>query len=270
MGVSLNWPIYSNCSARLSNLQVDSLKYLSNCLLKYGDDRMEKHVEAIWSSVKEAIFCSEQEPMLSLASELQEGLGFQENEIVTEAFILLQRVILENGGLLLSLIVGDKDINMIVNSVTSFRSYNDIPLQSKHKLCTVGHILYVSAKASTTCCNRVFESFFFHLMDTLGLSVRNSSGDCLPNYDYVFSERFNFGALYLCTELLAACRDLVVGAEELTPKVSAQESWCCMLHSFSSLLIKAFSSVLDASMDKDAYEADIYTGGKYFCYIVFI
>lgn len=253
------------------SLQVDSLKYLSNCMLKYGDDRMKKHVEAIWSSVKEAIFCSEQEPMLSLASELLDDVGFQENEIVTEAFILLQRVILENGGSLLNLIVGDKDINMIVDTVTSFRSYNDIPPQNKHKLCSVGRILYVSAKASITCCNQVFNSFFFCLMDTLGLSVRNSSGDCLPNSDYVFSERLNFGALYLCTELLAACRDLVVGYEELTPKsVSAQESWCCMLHSFSSLLIKAFSCVLDASTGKDAYEADIYSAGKCFCYIVFI
>ena len=240
---------------------------------------MTKHVEAIWFSVKDAIFCSEQEPMLSLASELLDHVGFQENEIVTEAIILLQKVILENSGLSLSLIVGDKDINTIVNTVTSFRSYNDIPLQSKHKLWAIGRILYVSAKASITCCNRVFESFFFRLMDTLGLSVRNSSGDCLPNFDYVFSERLNFGALYLCIELLAACRDLVVGSEELTSKsVSAQESWCCMLHSFSSLLMKAFSSVLDASTDKDAYEADIYSGGKCFCfrmqyiyiYVVFI
>ncbi|XP_059595466.1 MMS19 nucleotide excision repair protein homolog isoform X3 [Vitis vinifera] len=250
-------------SSSLPLAKVDSLKYLSNCLLKYGDDRMTKHVEAIWFSVKDAIFCSEQEPMLSLASELLDHVGFQENEIVTEAIILLQKVILENSGLSLSLIVGDKDINTIVNTVTSFRSYNDIPLQSKHKLCAIGRILYVSAKASITCCNRVFESFFFRLMDTLGLSVRNSSGDCLPNFDYVFSERLNFGALYLCIELLAACRDLVVGSEELTSKsVSAQESWCCMLHSFSSLLMKAFSSVLDASTDKDAYEADIYSGVK--------
>ena len=63
--------------------------------------------------IKDAIFCSEQETMLSLASELLDRVGFQENEIVTKAFILLQKVILENIGWSLSLIVGDKDINMI-------------------------------------------------------------------------------------------------------------------------------------------------------------
>ena len=63
--------------------------------------------------IKDAIFCSEQEPMLSSASELLDRVGFQENEIVTKAFILLQKVILENIGWSLSLIVGDKDINMI-------------------------------------------------------------------------------------------------------------------------------------------------------------
>ena len=73
-------------------------------------------------------------------------------------------------------------------------------------------------------------------MEALGLSMRNSSGDWLLNFDYVFSERLNFGALYLCVEFLVACRDLVVASEELTSKsVSAQESWSCMLHNFSSL-----------------------------------
>ena len=186
---------------------------------------------------------------------------------MTEAFIFLQKVVLENSSLSLSLIVGDKDTNTIVNTVTSYGSYNDIPLQSKHKLCAIGHILYVSAKASITFCNQVFESFFFRLMEALGLSMRNSSGDWLLNLNYVFSERLNFGALYLCVEFLVACRDLAVASEKPTSKsVSAQESWCCMLHSFSSLLMKAFSSVLDASTDKDAYEADIYSGGKCFCF----
>ena len=143
---------------------------------------------------------------------------------------------MENSSLSLSLIVGDKDINTIVNIVTSCGRYNDIPLQSKHKLCAIGHILYVSAKASITCCNQVFESFFFRLMEALGLSMRNSSGDWLLNLDYVFSERLNFGALYLCVEFLVACRDSAVASEKLTSKsVSAQESWSCMLHNFSSL-----------------------------------
>ena len=163
--------------------------------------------------------------MLSFASELLDHVGFQENEIVTEAFIFLQKVILENSSLSLSLIVGDKDINTIVNTVTSCGSYNDIPLQSNHKLCAIGHILYASAKASITCCNQMFESFFFHLMEALGHSMRNSSRDCLLNFDYVFSERLNFGALYLCIEFLVACRDLVVAFEELTSKsILAQES----------------------------------------------
>lgn len=224
---------------------------------------MTKHVEAIWSSVKNTIFFSVQEPMSSLALELLDDVAFVETEIVTEAIILLQKLVLENSGLLFSLIVEDTDINKTVNAVASFRSYNDIPQEGKHKLYAIGRILFVSAKGSISCCNRVFESFFCLLMDMLGLSVTNSSGDCLPNHKYLFSERFNFGALYLCVELLAAGRDLVVGSGELTSQsVSEQETWCRILHKFSSLLIKAFSSVLAASTDEGDYEAYIYSGGK--------
>ena len=37
--------------------------------------------------IKDVILLSEKEPMLSFASELLDHVGFQENEIVTEAFI---------------------------------------------------------------------------------------------------------------------------------------------------------------------------------------
>ncbi|KAK9281071.1 hypothetical protein L1049_003964 [Liquidambar formosana] len=188
-------------SSALPLAKVDSLKYLSNCTLKYGVDRMEKHAEAIWASLKTAIYALPEEPILSLMSESLDGMCFQENEIAKEALILLQKLILQNNDLFLSLIVGDEDINMIINHIDSFKSYNDIPLQSKQKLHAVGCILYVAAKASISSCNRVFESFFLRLMDTLGPSVRDSSGFCFRNDNHALSEKLNFGALYLSIEV---------------------------------------------------------------------
>lgn len=216
------------------------MKYLSYCALKYGPDRMEKHVEALWSSLKDAIYS------LSLNSESMDAMRFQENEFATEALMLLQKVIIQNNGPFLNLILGDENINSTINSITSFTNYDDIPLQSKQRLYAVGHILSVSAKASNASCNRVFESLFPRLVDAL-----------------VISARPNFVALHLCVELLAACRYLVVGTDGLTSTiVSNNETWCCLLDRYCSSLIKVFGSTLVTSMDKGTQNAYVHSGGK--------
>lgn len=246
-------------SSALPSAKLDSLKYLSNCTLKYGADRMAKHAEAIWSSLKDVIYASPQEPISSLTSEPLDGIRFQDNEITKEALILLQKVILQNCGLFISLIIGDEGINMIIDSIEIYTTSNDITLQSKQKLHAVGSILHVSAKASVASCNRVFESFFLRLMGALELSVKNSSGFCVPADNDVVSEKLNFGALYLCIELIDACRYMIAGFEELTANtVSADETCCSMLRNFSSSLFKAFSSTLVTSISSGAHDADIY------------
>ncbi|KAM7476006.1 hypothetical protein LguiB_023249 [Lonicera macranthoides] len=227
-------------SSSLPSTKVESMKYLSYCTLKYGPDRMEEHVEALWSSLKDAIYS------LSLDSESMDAMHFQENEFATEALTLLQKVIMQNDSPFLNLILDDENINSTINSATSFTNYDDIPLQSKQRLYAVGHILSVSAKASNASCNRVFESLFPRLVDAL-----------------VISARPNFGALHLCVELLAACRYLVVGTDGLASTiVSNNETWCCLLDRYCSSLIKVFGSTLVTSMDEGTRNAYVHSGVK--------
>ena len=254
--------LLNRLSPNFVSSQLDSLKYLSSCTLKYGSERIAKHARAIWLSIKDALYNSLQEPTLSFTSESLDGLGFQENEIAKEAVMLLQQVIMQNNGLFLSFIVKDEDINMILNTITSYESYNEIPSLGKLKLFAVGCILSISTKSSVASCNTVFDSFFPRLMEILGLSVRKLSGDHSPKDNYLVSKRLNFGALYLCVELLAACRNLIAGSTEIACKsVSVYETSYCMLQSFSTSLTKAFCSTLVTS----CHDADIYFGGEYFC-----
>lgn len=56
------------------------MKYLSDCLLKYGNDRMKKHAESIWSAIKQIIFNARLDPTISLASEFFYGSQALEND----------------------------------------------------------------------------------------------------------------------------------------------------------------------------------------------
>ncbi|KAK0598457.1 hypothetical protein LWI29_034853 [Acer saccharum] len=249
-------------SSSLPSAKVESLKYLSNCTLKYGVDRMAKHSEAIWSAIKDAIYTSH-EPGLSFAPDSLDGLGFQESEFLSEALTLLETVLKQNDGLLLSRIIDDEDINLIFNTMTNYKNYKNIPLQSKLKLHAVGLILSVSAKTSTASCNKILASFFPRLMDTLGLSVGNPSQTQLPDDNHVFAVRLNHGALFLSIELLAACRDQIAGSEEfLSESAPAHETCSLLLKNFSASLTKAFISTLATSTDNGTYGADIYFGVK--------
>ncbi|KAK2971128.1 hypothetical protein RJ640_008552 [Escallonia rubra] len=239
-------------SSSLPTAKVESLKYLSYCTVKYGTERMAKHVGALWSSLKDAILTS----AFALDAESRNSMEFQVNEIATEAFVLLQKVILQDDGFL-SLILGDDDINTVMNSLASFKDYDDIPIQSKERLYAVGCILSVSAKASRASCNRVFERFFPSLMDALGVSVQISSGDSRRDEDHAISSKLNFGAFYVSVNLLAACRELVVGFDEVSPPIAtfANETWCLMLHSFSSSLTRLFNRTLVTRMHESTWVA---------------
>lgn len=223
---------------------------------------MAQHAETLWASLKDALFNS-LESISSLELEPVDDVGFQGNQIATEALLLLQKVVQQNEGSL-SLIVGDEDINLTINSISTFKNYGDIPMPNKKKLHAVGQILSVSARASIASCNRVFESFFLCLVDTLRLS--GSCGDIQPEDGYKFSGRLNYGALYLCIELLAACRCLVLGSEGRTSTtVSAHETWSCMIQSFCRSLTEAFSFTLVTAADEENRNAYVHSGGKWFC-----
>lgn len=241
-------------SSSLPLAKVESLKYLIHCSDKYGAARMAKHVKVMWSALKDIIYTSP-ESVLSLESELVDGMSFEESHTVTEALVLLQKVIHQNSILLLDLIVSDEDIKRTVDNIHQFKEYNGISLQSKQKLHAVGCILYLSAKASIGSCNRVFEGFFQRLIHALGISLENS--------DASLSSPCNFGATYLCVELLSGCRALVVGTEGNTStNVLAQEAWCNMLCSYGTSLSKIFSFTLVTGQDGSTQNAYLHYGVK--------
>ncbi|KAB5563913.1 hypothetical protein DKX38_003967 [Salix brachista] len=250
-------------SSSLSSAKVDSLKYLSYCTSKYGAERIAKHAGAIWCSLKDAIFTSGQPLVLSFTPESLGGLGCQENEIAAEALTLLEKVVIQNNDLFSSMIVGDEEINMVLNSISGYQSCNEIPSQSTQKMYSVGRILYVSVKASVASCSRIFQNFFPCLMESMGLPVVNGSKTSSFNDECIISKRPNHGSLYLCVELLGACRDLAISSDDLASQcVSADETWCCLLQRFSTSLSKIFSSILATSTDKPSHDADVYLGVK--------
>lgn len=229
---------------------------------------MAKHAEAIWIALKHAISGSLVEPALSFSSEPLYGLGFQENEIATEALMLLQTISMQNEALFVSLIVRDEDINEVFSSIAGYENYNNIPLQGKQRLHAVGRILYIITKTSMASCNSVFQSFFPRLMSTLEISVRNSSGNGTLDEISFSSKRFNFGALYLCVELIVACRDLVMRSKDLGPKPDTPHETCRnMLQSFADSLINAFCSSLAANAN-EVHGADTYFKGECFRFLV--
>lgn len=218
---------------------------------------MAKHVKVMWSLLKDIIYTSP-DSVLSSESELVDGMSFQESHTVTEALVLLQKVIYQNSNLLLDLIVSDEDIKRTVDDIHQLKEYNGITLQSKQRLHAVGCILYLSAKASIQSCNRVFEGFFPRLIHALGISLDNS--------DAPLSSPCNFGATYLCVELLAGCRALIVGTERNTStNVLAKEAWCNMLRSYDTSLTKIFGFTLVTGQDGSTQSAYLHYGGTYPC-----
>ncbi|KAL3631945.1 hypothetical protein CASFOL_024929 [Castilleja foliolosa] len=248
-------------SSSLPSAKVESFKVLSYYTTKYGPDRMAKHTEAIWSSIKDATYVSPQST-LSNESESMGGMSFQESEIMTQAFILLQEVIPQPGNFI-GLIIHDHDINMFMNSLIQYKEFDTIPLQAKQRLHTVARILSTGAKASGVLCDKVFENYFPILMDSLGLSVEKPSENGYQDEDRVRTVGFNFGALYICVELLSACRYLTFTLDNcgLGPEFSHQKL-CALLSDFSKPLTGAFISLLRSNITDNAPNPYIYVGVK--------
>ncbi|CAJ1955318.1 unnamed protein product [Sphenostylis stenocarpa] len=243
------------------SLMIESLKYLTVCSSKYGAERIAKYAKSIWSSIKDTLLKCLGESDFSLNIAPVDGIGFPENEFEMEALSLLQQLIVQNSSLIVSLIIEDDDVNIIFNTIASYEIYDAIPVPEKKKLHAIGRILYITSKTTITSCNAVFESFFSRMMDNLGSSFNNI--DSFPNGDTSPSQRVKFGFLYLCIELLAGFRELIVGSEEPELLYAIEHETCCtMLHSFSSSLFNAFGSVLAASADRCPLDPDICIGVK--------
>lgn len=232
---------------------MDSLQYLRVFSSKYGAEKIANYATAIWPLLKDTIYTYLGEPDFSCALAPVDGIGFPKNEVAIEALSLLQQLLVQNSSQLVSLIINDEDVTFIINTITSYEMYDAIPVQEKMKLHAVGRILYITAKTSIYFCNVVFQRLFSRMMDNLGFSVSNI--DSLPNGGILPSQINTFGFLYLCIELLAGCRELVILSEE------KHETCFTILHSFSATLFNAFGSILGVSADRSRLDHDIYIGG---------
>ncbi|XP_048129952.1 MMS19 nucleotide excision repair protein homolog isoform X2 [Rhodamnia argentea] len=246
-------------SSSLPLAKIDALKYLSHCTLKYGADRMEKHAVAIWSSLRNIVFSSSQEPVLSFDCESVDGIGFSDDDIAKEALTVLEKLFMQNSVLFLNLIVNDEDINLIFDNINSYMNFSNISLQSKRKIHGVGCILATAARSTVFSCNRIFESFFPCLMNTLGISILKPSDNMSPSGKHAVSGTLNFGALYLSVIVLEACRDLTVGSAQVA-SFPTHETFCCMLERFSASLARDFISYVGRGNETSM--ADVFLGVK--------
>ncbi|XP_021765348.1 MMS19 nucleotide excision repair protein homolog isoform X2 [Chenopodium quinoa] len=248
-------------SSNLPLAKIDSLKYLSDCTIKYGPDRIAKHAEAIWNSLKAAI-CNlprgSREDVSSFASDLSNGMSFEENEITKEALNLLQKVASQQNSGFLNLVLKDRDINNLINSFTASGSSDSIPPQNEQELCFVGRIFSVLAKASTSSCNMVFDTLFLHLLDNLRVPANTDKKDVLAIDSDSPCQKLNFSALYLCVEILGACRVLAVASVQISSSSNfVNDAWCQKLVGCSSSLMKEMVSDLVPSTNKIYHEAYI-------------
>ncbi|XP_057773140.1 MMS19 nucleotide excision repair protein homolog [Salvia miltiorrhiza] len=245
-------------SSSLPSAKVESFKYLSYCTVKYGPESMASHAEVLWSSIKNATYISPQ-CTLTKESESLGGMGFQDSDIMMQAFILLQKVIQQYGDFII-LILGDNDINVFMKSLNQYKEMDEII--AKQRLHVVGHILSTCAKPSPALCNKVFHSFFPLLMESLVFPVEKPLNG-YPDEDCFPPAKFNFPAIYLCIELLAACRYVAISLDSSTPAVDfSDQTWSTMLSNSCKSLVKAFFSLLRSTIADQRPSSDVYFGVK--------
>ncbi|KAJ6824786.1 MMS19 nucleotide excision repair protein-like protein isoform X2 [Iris pallida] len=225
--------------------KLDSLKYLTNCIIQYGAGKMVKHAKAIWVALKDVIFnFSTKGNVSSMISESTGDMVSQEGQIVKEALICLQTMISQlnfpGGDSFINLILDDHDISTNFESLSSGRSYSETSIENLHRLSALGAILSIASKVSTDCCSRVFQKLFPRLMNLLGVPISSSSNACFM--EKKMSNDLNFGALYLCTELLASCQELTTTVQDLSQRV--EDSWWSLLNNSSGPLTYILKSSL--------------------------
>ncbi|XP_076907312.1 MMS19 nucleotide excision repair protein homolog [Bidens hawaiensis] len=210
-------------SSSLPSSKIESLKYLNYCMDKYSGNGIQEQHEALWSSLKDII-------LTSAPSLLTFGPGHLENKVADEALVVVQKLIQKDHDsvLFLKLILKDVDVNTTLNNLSSYSNYDDITVTDKQRLNAVSRILHVSAAASVASCTAIFQSFFSALVTGLQSA----------------SDGPKFGYLYVCVDLLTACRTLIKPAEIIDLD---KETWCTMLYNFCPLLTCSFVKTMKES-----------------------
>lgn len=214
---------------------------------------MMKYAESIWSALKDAIFTFSI-PGFSSPSTVEsvremEPLG---DQIAKETLACLQTAISElnhpKANSFLGLIIEDDGIEKAFNSVSGEKCYAVCSKESKRQLQALGSILSTSSKVSSVCCDRVFKKFFISLMGILEVTP-NSPERSFIMKNNSFPKAVSFGAIYICVELVAACRDLTLSTEVLPQQfISMHDGWFCLLKSFATPLTCYLGSIV-ATLD---------------------
>ncbi|KAF3778953.1 MMS19 nucleotide excision repair protein-like protein [Nymphaea thermarum] len=215
---------------------------------------MSNHAKAIWLSLKDIIFTfsSSQEPVTSSTLELLENQS-KENEVMKEALVCWANCVLVCDGsneVFLPLMMQDSDLVMIFSSITGDYCWAHMSTECKKRLNALGSLVYVAAKVSSTCCTKVIESFFPRLTDLLGISSRDVPLDSVPEENNSLSIKLNSGALFLCIELLTACRNLavdLVSRDVSSQCVPSRHGWFHLLQSFAEPLVLGLRFALSSA-----------------------
>lgn len=224
---------------------------------------MGTHIEALWSSLKDILFASPH-TAFPFESGSTGDMGAKETDMFNEALILLQELTQQNSDILLNFILYDKEINAFISSFSQNKDVSDIPVPRRQQLNAIGCVLSVSAKSSAVSCNRLFEKFFPQLMEALGLSIGNPAENDYNIEDSLLCARQDFEALYLCIELLDACRNLVVGLKGPTSVLEYRgKTWFSMLRCFSRSLTQLYSSSIKTIVAESSQNTYVYLTGTF-------
>ncbi|GER52104.1 MMS19 nucleotide excision repair protein-like protein [Striga asiatica] len=238
-------------SSSLPSTKVESFKFLTFCIATYSRDRIYNRAEVLWSIIKDETYVS---PQSTLSKDLESmgQMSFQETDVMNQAFILLQEIIRRCDDSI-QFVIHDNDINVFINSLNEYKEFDAIPLQIKQRLHAVGRILSTCAETSVASCDKVFKSFFPLLMCGLEISVGDS----------VCPVQLNFGALYLCIQLLASSRYLSVSLENCgSTNDFSNWIWSVMVSNFSKPLVEAFVSIVRPNVADNSQSHYVHLGVK--------
>ncbi|KAG2640277.1 hypothetical protein PVAP13_2KG062600 [Panicum virgatum] len=231
-------------SSSLPLAKLESLKYLDNCIRFYGAAR---HASAVWLKLKEVIFSLSPEQLL-LTTGSPKDAEKNKNQMVSEALNCLKTAITyidsPDKDLFINLILLDEDIVNKIHSISRAEKSILSSLEDLAQVHALGSVISILMESSTYFCTRVLQEHLTHLVDVLGTSTDYESQQ-LNTCNGSYSAAINFGALYLCVQMLTSCREVaLVSYAECSSIKLAKESWWLILEKKLDQLIHLLGSFL--------------------------
>ena len=204
---------------------------------------MVRHASAVWLKLKEVIFSLSPEQLL-LTTGSPKDAEKNKNQMVSEALNCLKTAITyidsPDKDLFINLILLDEDIVNKIHSISSAEKSLLSSLEDLAQVHALGSVISILMESSTYFCTRVLQEHLTHLVDILGTSTDYES-QCNGSS----SAAINYGALYLCVQMLTSCREVaLVSYAECSSIKLAKESWWLILEKKLDQLIHLLGSFL--------------------------